>query len=140
MGPGIDRSWETLSDSAVVTVRWPSSCRERRREHWAGRAGSLVFGADECTPAADGDYKPFISQDGYCHAHRPARYSLFLLEIALTGQRGALLQLARLDHVPKDVRKLGIERGWVHVINVVHETDRIWAGRTDNMSGMSNLG
>jgi len=52
------------------------------------------------------DYKPFISQDGYCHAHRPARYSLFLLEIALTGQRGALLQLARLDHVPKDVRKL----------------------------------
>jgi hypothetical protein len=26
------------------------------------------------------------------------------------------------------------------VINVVHETDRIWAGRTDDMSGMSNLG
>ena len=101
--------------------------------------GSLVFGADERTPAADGDYETFISQDGYCRAYRAARYSLFLLEIALTGQRGARLQLARLDHVPKDVRKLGIERRWVHVINVVHEKDRIWPGRTDYMSGMSYL-
>lgn len=24
-GPGIDHSWEALSDSIVVTVRWPSS-------------------------------------------------------------------------------------------------------------------
>ena len=24
-GPGIDHSWEALSDSVVVTVRWPSS-------------------------------------------------------------------------------------------------------------------
>lgn len=139
MGPGIDRSWEA-SDSVVVTVRWPSSCRERRREHRAVRAGSLVFRADERTPAADGDYEPFISQDGYCHAHRPARYSLFLLKIAFTRQRSARPQLARLDHVPKDVRKLGIERRWVHVINVVHETDPIWPGRTDRMSGMSSPG
>jgi quercetin dioxygenase-like cupin family protein len=24
-GPGIDHSWEALSDSVIVTVRWPSS-------------------------------------------------------------------------------------------------------------------
>jgi quercetin dioxygenase-like cupin family protein len=24
-GPGIDHSWEAISDSVVVTVRWPSS-------------------------------------------------------------------------------------------------------------------
>ena len=24
-GPGIDHSWEALSDSVVITVRWPSS-------------------------------------------------------------------------------------------------------------------
>jgi quercetin dioxygenase-like cupin family protein len=31
-GPGIDHSWEALSESIVLTVRWPSAVRAGEKE------------------------------------------------------------------------------------------------------------
>ena len=78
---------------------------------------------DERAAAGDGDHQALLAQDAHRHAHRAARHTLLLLQVALTRQERTRLQLARRDHLPEDVRKLGVQRRRVHVVHEIHEVN-----------------
>ncbi len=96
------------------------------RARAAGITGLVTFCLRypyERAAAGDGEHQAFLAQDAHRHAHRAARHTLLLLQVALARQGRTRLQLARRDHLPEDVRKLGIQRRRVHVVHEVHEVN-----------------
>lgn len=77
----------------------------------------LPTGPDERTASGNRDDQSVGPEDVERPADSTATDSVMLLEVALARYRLAWLDLARFDGTPKDVRKLDVKRGWVHVIN-----------------------
>jgi hypothetical protein len=79
----------------------------------------------ERAATGDGDNQTFLTEDAHGRAHRAARDTVLLLQVALARQGRTRLQLAGGDHPPENVRELRVQRCGIHVVHVVHEDNSI---------------